>query len=88
MLQQLLNNPVSFDVFKEKLGPMMGFYERSVASVEIVRHKLIHKVDFIIPPYFEKLEKKKKNMFNENVDRSSLRSKITFMLTESIGIIG
>ena len=74
--------------FFKSFGAMIYFYERSIASIEVVRGKHIYKVDFIVNPYLTKIEKPVKNRFNDNVDRSSLRSKVTALLQEAPKLIG
>ncbi|CAD8132784.1 unnamed protein product [Paramecium pentaurelia] len=63
------------------------FFYKNSASIEVVRNNEIEIVYFILLPYTNNLPKEQKVEFHENVDRSSTKSKVQFLVQESERLI-
>ncbi|CAD8068825.1 unnamed protein product [Paramecium sonneborni] len=63
------------------------FFYKNSASIEVIRNNEIEIVYFILLPYTHNLPKEQKLEFHENVDRSSTKSKVQFLVQESERLI-
>lgn len=63
------------------------FFVTNSAAIEVIRNNEIEIVYFILLPYTHNLPKEKKNEFHELVDRSSTKSKVQYLVTESTKMI-
>ncbi|CAD8103545.1 unnamed protein product [Paramecium sonneborni] len=63
------------------------FFYKNSASIEVVRSNEIEIVYFILLPYTNNLPQEQKFEFHENVDRSSTKSKVQFLVQESERLI-
>ncbi|CAD8059333.1 unnamed protein product [Paramecium primaurelia] len=63
------------------------FFYKNSASIEVVRNNELEIVYFILLPYTHNLPKEQKVEFHENVDRSSTKSKVQFLVQESERLI-
>lgn len=86
-IYRILNGSMSKEIFNLHFKSVIEFFEKNVASIETVYEENVYKVDFIITPYFRYLEKRHKVEFNDNVDRSSLRNKLTSLMSVAPKII-
>ena len=64
-----------------------NFFSSNCENIDIVRDDKIELVFFIKLPYCHWLPDEKKKSFNEEVDRSSTKSKVTALVKESDNII-
>lgn len=100
IIQQMINSDDGDDVEKEKLKKEMRtlelkgimaealkFFNHNSGHIEVLRGKNLEKVYFMLPTYCQFLPEETKNEFNENVDRTSLESKLEELVKESDEII-
>ncbi|KAL4438400.1 hypothetical protein ABPG74_009439 [Tetrahymena malaccensis] len=69
--------------FKENLQKAVKFLFKNTAHIEVLRNGQIEIIYFQLLPFCQRLPKDKKKEFNEQVDRSNEKAKVTGLMTQA-----
>ncbi|CAD8133483.1 unnamed protein product [Paramecium octaurelia] len=72
---------------KELLKNSIRFFKKNSCSIEIVRDEKVYQVFFPKLPYCHQLPKDLKTEFHDEVNRSSAKTKLNYLMTKSDSII-
>lgn len=75
------------DRFKTTLHEAVKFFKSKMAHIEIIREDKLEKIYFPILPFCSHLPDKTKKEFHEGVNRTSTKTKLNALMTESEQII-
>ena len=65
----------------------VNFFAQKTAHIDVVRDNKLETIYFILLPYCFAFPKDKKILFHDNVDRSSVKSKVTYLVQQSEPLI-
>ena len=82
-----MEKEIELPTFNRYFKTPLTFFETNNASIDVVYKERLQKINFVTVPYFNNIEKERKNMFNDRVNRNSRKSKVTFMMDEASPLI-